>query len=82
MFLKCAVPNLYVNTSPWTHVFELLSLIYFCYKCKKVRQCTYNVKLRRVRLTMVAVTKNCSLNYPAKKSACTVFYRHIWPVRL
>jgi hypothetical protein len=44
-------------------------------KCKQDRQCTYKIKLRRVRVTVVTVQQleviyilcTCSLSYPAFK---------------
>ena len=56
-------------------------------------QCTHNVTLRRVYVTVVAVEKQCvlyiisvylcsCLRYPAFKSRllCAATYCHLWPV--
>ena len=56
---------------------------------KQSRQCTYNVTLRRVRATIVAVENSkyyifwecvCSLRYPVTNEHAP--YCHLWPVRL
>jgi hypothetical protein len=64
-------------------------------KFKEDGQCTYNVTLRSVRVTIVAVRKHIVLNilsvclYTALTCSackshlfCAVLYCHIWPVRL
>ena len=69
----------------------MVSSEYFCTLSKRQqdRQCTYNVTLRRLRVTTVAVEKNkyyifcvfvCILRYPACNAHAP--YRHQWPVRL
>jgi hypothetical protein len=59
------------------------------YVALQERQWTCNVKLRRIRVTTVAVESSkqytfcicvCSLSYPACKSHAPFF--HLWPVRL
>jgi hypothetical protein len=55
------------------------------------RQCTNNLILRRVRLTIVAVEKHYVLHIlsvclqpylSSMQSACAVVYSNLWPVRL
>ena len=55
-------------------------------------QCSINATLRRVRVTLVAVEKQCvaysecvfrSQPYlPSTQCACAVLYHHLWPIRL
>ena len=66
-----------------------LILLYYFRKKKQERQGTYNITLKRVRLTIVSLESNnyyvfrvcvCSLRYPSCKEHAP--YCHLCPVRL
>ena len=59
------------------------------HKYEQDRHCTYNVTLRRVRATIIAVENNkyyifpvcvCNLRYPACNAHAP--YCHLWPARV
>jgi hypothetical protein len=84
----CHESKYYTQTTRVYLSFELMSSTCY-YEKEKDRQCTYNVTVRPIRATIVAVKLNkyyifwvciCSLRYTARKThePCC----HLWPVLL